>query len=45
MCKKISPNSSKNEITDKLIFTDHVYRFRCVKKITDVSLLVLHSNT
>ena len=47
VCKQISCNAFKNEITYKL-FTDKSYKYiylNVCKQITNVKLLLLHSNT
>ena len=46
MCKQISSNPFKNEITKKLIvlYIMYIYLNVC-KQMTDIQLLLLHSNT
>ena len=44
MCKKINSNSFRNEITNELNSYMYIYLAAC-KQMTDVKLLLLHSNT
>ena len=45
MWKLITPDSFKNEITNKLFtYKSYVYRFKCVQ-MTDVKFLLLSRNT